>query len=141
MSPRHLSRAITLQVLFMWDFNDQDFEHLDFYIDYNLQEFSSSILDKNFIIRLAKSVINQQTKIDELINRYTKEWPVERLTVLDRNILRLAIYEMFNSQDVPTKVALNEAVELAKDYSGEPAQKFVSGVLGAIYENYFKNKI
>ena len=138
MSSRHLSRAITLQVLFMWDFNDQDFEHLDFYIDYNLQEFACSSLDKNFITHLAKNVINQQTKIDELINRYTKEWPVERLTVLDRNILRLAIYEMFNSQDVPTKVALNEAVELAKDYSGEPAQKFVSGVLGAIYDDYFK---
>lgn len=122
----------------MWDFNGEDSHNLDFYIDYNLTELAAEAGDDDFIKYLAHAVIDKKTDIDPLINRYAKDWPVERLAIIDRNILRLAIFEMFHCPDVPTKVALNEAVELAKEYSGTPAQKFVSGILGALYDDYFK---
>ncbi|HBH46676.1 MAG: transcription antitermination factor NusB [Candidatus Jacksonbacteria bacterium RIFOXYC2_FULL_44_29] len=140
MSNRHLSRALTLQSLFMWDFNEEDASYLDFYIDYNLQKFGLKNCDREFIDYLTKSVVGNRVSLDEMINRYTKEWPVDRLTLVDRNILRMAIFEMFNSAEVPTKVALNEGVELAKEYGGSSSQKFVSGVLGTLYEEHFKNK-
>lgn len=137
---RHTARAIALQVLFMWDFNDQDTENIDFYIDYNLKEFIGERADRSFVFQLVHNTIQNKKESDTFINLYAKEWPVERLTIMDRTILRIAIYEMLNSQktNVPPKVALNEAVELAKEYSGDSSQKFVSGILGAIYENYFK---
>lgn len=139
MSSRHIARAITLQSLFMWDFNGEDTQNLPFYIDYNVQEFAPrEMLDKEFIRDLAEETILHKQEIDERINRYTKEWPVHRLAILDRNILRIAMYEIFYRKEVPPKVALNEAVELAKQYSGASAQKFVSGVLGSMYEEYFK---
>lgn len=138
MSQRHLSRAITLQSLFMWDFNDEDTAHLNFFIDYNLKKIECEACDRTFIENLAGNVVKHQTELDPIINTYAKEWPVERLTIIDRNILRMAIYEMLHSEDVPTKVALNEAVELAKEYSGNSSKKFVSGVLGALYDERFK---
>jgi transcription antitermination protein NusB len=138
MSPRHLSRAIILQALFMWDFNGENTAELRFYLDYNLKEAALS-LDEEFIQHLAMNVATHKDAIDKLINEYTKEWPVDRLTIMDRSILRIALFEMFNETDVPTKVSLNEAVELAKEYSGTSSQKFVSGVLGSVYEDYFKN--
>lgn len=138
MSQRHLSRAITLQTLFIWDFNEEDTAHLDFYIDYNLNKLDCGNCDRLFIANLAQNVIAKKIELDALINKYTTEWPVDRLTIIDRNVLRMAIYEMFYVQDIPPKVALNEGVELAKEYSGQSSQKFVSGVLGSIYEEFFK---
>lgn len=140
---RHIARAIALQVLFMWDFNGQDSKQIDFYIDYNFSEYASLNASRDFVSTLVHNTIAYSNKSDALINQYTKEWHVDRLTVVDRNILRMAIYEMFYSHSranrVPVKVALNEAVELAKEYSGDSSQKFVSGVLGAIYDTHFKN--
>lgn len=138
MSPRHLARAIILQTLFIWDFNNQDSDKIDFYVKYNLQEFAPYMSDAEFIIERIKNTIAFQPEIDKVINQYAIEWPVERLAVLDRNILRLAIFETFNHREIPAKVALNEAVELAKEYGGASSQKFVSGVMGAIYDKYFK---
>lgn len=139
-SARHIARAITLQTLFMWDFNGEDTDNIEFYIDYNINEFQSHHANRRFISLLAHETILHKNKTDALINQFTKEWPVERLTIIDRNILRMALYELFYSQPtrIPPKVAVNEAVELAKEYSGESSQKFVSGVLGTIYEHYFK---
>ena len=140
MSSRHLARAIALQAIFMWDFNGEDTDNLDFYIDYNLREFALENLDREFISHLVHNTISRKSEHDAIINTYTKEWPVERLTIIDRSVLRIALYELFCEKTIPAKVAINEAVELAKQYSGESSQKFVSGVLGAIYDAYFKDK-
>jgi len=139
MSSRHLARAIILQVLFMWDFYQESFPDIDFYIDYNCKHLCSFNPDKNFISFLIKKVLKNRLKLDNIINNYTKEWPVERLTRIDRNILRLALCEIFYCSKTPTKVCLNEAVELAFQYGGQSSKKFVSGVLGSVYEDYFKD--
>ena len=139
MSFRHLARAITLQVLFMWDFNGEDLSQINFYIDYNLQEFGGNEIDRDFVEELVVNTIKYKEESDRFINRYAREWKVERLAVVDREILRMAIFEMFHRKDIPHKVALNEAVELEKQYRGESSQKFVSGVLGALYEDHFKH--
>lgn len=125
----------------MWDFNGEDSRNLHFYIDYlaSLHKHDG-VFDRNFVTELARRVIENKQSLDERINRYTTEWRADRLAILDRNILRVAIYELMHSREVPPKVAINEAVELAKEYSGEPSAKFVSGVLGAIYDEYFKEK-
>ncbi len=136
---RHRSRAITLEALFIWDFNGEDTENLHFYIDYlsSLHRQDGSF-DLNFVESFASGVIEHKISLDEFINKYTTDWPSKRLAILDRSVLRMAIYELMHKRDVPPKVAINEALELAKEYSGEPSQKFVSGVLGAIYDEYFK---
>ncbi len=140
MSQRHLARAIALQALFMWDFNDEDSHNLHFYTDYAIREFAiPGAVDGIFVWRLVQQIAAHKQKLDSHINNYAKEWPVERLTIIDRTILRIALFEMLYEKDIPAKVAINEAVELAKDFSGSSSQKFVSGVLGAIYETSFKN--
>lgn len=139
MSSRHFARAIILQVLFLWDFNDEDTTHLDFFVDYNFREFGNSKLDTTFVRKRVHDIVAHKEFTDDFINRYTKEWHVDRVSVVDRNILRIALYEMFKERDVPTKAALNEAVELAKEYSGASSQKFISGVLGAVYDDYFSS--
>ena len=141
MPQRHLARAIALQALFMWDFNGEDSQNLQFYIDYAIREFAApGAVDCFFVQRLAQQIAARKQELDSHINHYAKEWPVERLTIIDRTILRLALFEMLYEKDIPVKVAINEAVELAKDFSGSSSQKFVSGVLGAIYETSFKNQ-
>ena len=140
MPQRHLARAIALQSLFMWDFNDEDSKNLHFYIDYAIREFAPpGAVDRAFIERLVKEIVASKDELDIHINRYAKEWPVERLTIIDRTILRIALFEMMHEKDIPAKVAINEAVELAKEFSGASSKKFVSGVLGAVYETSFKN--
>lgn len=139
MPRRHCSRAITLEALFMWDFNGEDTENLHFYIDYLGTLERDGGFDRGFAADLARRVIENKQSLDEWINRYTTDWHVDRLAILDRSVLRMAIYELMYSREAPPKVAINEAVELAKEYSGEPSAKFISGVLGAIYDKYFKN--
>lgn len=140
MPSRHYSRSIILEALFLWDFNGEDSVHLHFYIDYlaSLHTREGSF-DRAFVSDLARRVTENKRSLDEWINRYTTEWPADRLAILDRCVLRMAIYELVYAREVPPKVAINEAVELAKEYSGEPSAKFVSGVLGAIYDEHCKN--
>jgi N utilization substance protein B len=127
----------------MGDFNNENFgrsERSNFYLDYNIREFIPHLKEKKYITELVSQVLTHQTEIDKLINQYVKEWPIERLAILDRNILRIGLCEMVYFKTAPPKVALNEAIELAKEYGGESSQKFVNGILGAFYENYFINK-
>jgi len=85
-----------------------------------------------FARELLTGVLQHQVALDELIQRYAPEWPVEQMAVIDRNVLRIAIYEFFISKLTPTKVAINEAVELAKLFGSDSAPRFVNGVLGAL---------
>jgi N utilization substance protein B len=135
MANRHLARSIAMQSLYEWDFKGKKTENLDEIVKKNIQEFAPGIEDDSFVYHLVKNTIKNQDKIDPLIEKCAPEWPLEQVTVVDRNILRLGIYELlFGSyDDVPPKVAINEAIELAKSFGGESSGRFVNGVLGTIY--------
>jgi len=134
MSNRHLARTIALQTLYQWDFNGRAKDNLDENIKRNLKNFAPQFDDKGFIENLVKGVIKNQDKIDSLIIKYAPEWPLEQITMVDRNVLRIGIQEMKFDDDIPEKVAINEAIELAKTFGGESSGKFVNGVLGTIYK-------
>jgi transcription antitermination protein NusB len=135
MSSRHLSRSIALQSLYEWDFNGDEDAKVDEVINHNVKEFGPNIKDDEFVVRLVKGVLKERKVIDPIIEKCAPEWPLEQITVVDRNVLRLGIFElMFGSyQETPPKVAINEAIELAKAFGGESSGRFVNGVLGTVY--------
>lgn len=135
MSNRHLARALAMQSLYQWDFDGKrkDFNYLDL-LRHNKKEFAPSFNDAGFCQKLLEGVVENQEKIDRLIEDYAPEWPIEQITLVDRNILRIGVYELKFSEEVPPKVAINEAIELAKTFGGESSGRFVNGVLGSIYQ-------
>ncbi|HCX27968.1 MAG TPA: transcription antitermination factor NusB [Candidatus Portnoybacteria bacterium] len=135
MANRHLARSIAMQSLYEWDFWGKDENKLKEAVAKNMQEFGPGLDGEEFIWRLIKGVIDNLAKIDKIIEKSAPEWPLEQITIIDRNILRLGLYELLfsNRQEVPPKVAINEAIELAKGFSGESSGKFVNGVLGTVY--------
>jgi len=140
MSNRHLARTIALQTLYQWDFNNKKEENLSSTIKRELKEFAPQFDDKGFIENLVQGVVKNQKEIDKLITKYAPEWPIEQITMVDRNVLRIGIQEMKYDSDIPEKVAINEAIELAKTFGGESSGKFVNGVLGTIYKEVLKEK-
>ncbi|MDO8571464.1 MAG: transcription antitermination factor NusB [bacterium] len=135
MSNRYLSRTLVVQTLYEWDFRSKDASLIPEILAYNFNEFAPDFNDGGFSERLIQGVIDHQEEIDTSIVKYAPEWPLEQITIVDRNILRLGIYEMMYDEDIPAKVAINEAIELAKAYGGASSSKFVNGVLGSIYKN------
>ena len=134
MSNRHLARTIALQTLFEWDFNNRTDHQTVPDVGGNLKEFAPQFDDKGFIETLVNGVVKNQKEIDALIIKYAPEWPLDQITMVDRNVLRIGIQEMKYDEDIPEKVAINEAIELAKTFGGESSGKFVNGVLGTIYK-------
>jgi N utilization substance protein B len=124
-----------MQSLYEWDFNGRKKEEIDSIIQKNVKEFGPGMEDKSFVESLVRKTIENQEKIDPLIEKCAPEWPLEQVTIVDRNILRLGIFELLfgNYEEVPPKVAINEAIELAKSFGGESSGRFVNGVLGTIY--------
>lgn len=139
MSNRHLARTIAMQSLYQWDFLGGSSEgsdaNLEEIIAFNRQEFAPDFDDSGFVEELVNGVIEKQTDIDELIQHFAPHWPIDQITIVDRNVLRLGVYELKFSEVVPSKVAINEAIELAKGFGGEASGRFVNGVLGAIYKD------
>lgn len=133
MSNRHLARTIAMQSLYEWDFNGRVVEVINV-LEHNLKEFAPDFDDKGFSESIVKGVVENQTEIDQLITKYAPEWPLDQITVVDRNVLRIGIFELKYSPEIPPKVAINEAIELAKTFGGESSGKFVNGVLGTIYK-------
>ncbi len=134
MSNRHLARTIAMQSLFVWDFNgkhNQDFKRI---IQENFENFAPNFNDKGFVTNILKGVINKLPEIDKYITSYATEWPLEQITIVDRNILRIGIYELLFDESVPSRVAINEAIEIAKTFGGEASGRFINGILGAIYK-------
>ena len=140
MSNRHLARTIALQTLYQWDFNGKKEMDLNPVIKRNLKEFAPQFDDNGFIEHLVNGVIKNQKEIDQLITKYAPEWPIEQITMVDRNVLRIGIQEMRYDPEIPEKVAINEAIELAKTFGGESSGKFVNGVLGTIYKEMDKKE-
>jgi len=135
MANRHLLRSIAMQSLYEWDFRGKDEKKIDEIIRHNVKEFGPGVEDEAFVFYLAQGVLKNREKIDQLIEKCAPEWPLEQVTVTDRNVLRLGIFELVfgNYEEVPPKVAINEAIELAKTYGGDSSGRFVNGVLGTIY--------
>lgn len=135
MSNRHLARSIAMQVLFEWDFRGKQPEELSSIVEHDLNEFGAGLNEKDFTISLINGVLENLEQIDAVITQYAPSWPIEQITNIDRNVLRLGIYELKILQEVPPRVAINEAIELAKSYGGPASGKFVNGVLGSIYKD------
>ncbi len=135
MANRHLSRSIAMQSLYEWDFRGRDDNKLDEIIEKDINEFGPGMEDSSFVNDLVRNTLKNRNQIDKLIEKCAPEWPLDQVTVVDRNILRLGIYELVfgNYEEVPPKVAINEAIELAKSFGGESSGRFVNGVLGTIY--------
>jgi N utilization substance protein B len=133
MAHRHFSRQVAMQSLFEWDFNEQvgDLEQVA-----KRNSLASALPkeDDAFMLALVRGVREHLAKIDEIIAESAPEWPIEQIMIVDRNILRLGIYELLFSDSVPPKVVINEAVELAKTFGGDASGRFVNGVLGTLYK-------
>lgn len=154
MSNRHLCRSIVMQSLYEWDFlnsfveghiikkNKFNGEELEKITEKNIEEYGSDNEENNFVMEMTKGIFKALPKIDTQIKRLAPEWPIEQVTIIDRNILRIGIYELMFSKrkDVPPKVAINEAIELAKTFGGVSSGKFVNGVLGTLYKEIEKKE-
>ena len=134
MANRHLSRTIAMQTLFAWDFNAADSLNIDNLIKDNFEQFAPGFDDHGFTESLVRGVLANLPAIDKYIIKYATEWPLEQITTVDRNVLRLGVYELVIDPNIPAKVAINEAIEIAKAFGGDASGKFVNGVLGAIYK-------
>lgn len=132
-SNRHLGRIIALQTLYEQDFRefsgDKTFD-ADEVLQRNIERYKSMIEDLNFIRQLVHGVIKQTPQLDDTLRPIAPEWPIEQIARIDRVVLRIGLYELSNEPDVPAKVVINEAVELAKAFGSDNSSKFVNGVLG-----------
>lgn len=136
MANRHLSRSIVLQTLFEWDFNGLEEKDSQEILMRNATEFAPGMGDFSFMKTLLHTVVTKQKELDEVIVKAAPEWPIEKIAGVDRNVLRLGLSELLFADhgEVPPKVAINEAIELAKTFGGDSSGRFVNGVLGAIYK-------
>lgn len=135
MSNRHLARTIAMQILFEWDFNNRS-QKLTEVTERQINEFAPGLgEDIRFIEKVVRGVTKHMDDINQVIVKYAPEWPLDKITVIDRNILRVGIYELMVAKEVPPKVAINEAIEIAKTFGGESSGRFVNGVLGAVYRD------
>ena len=135
MANRHLSRSIAMQSLFEWDFMGRDTAHLDGVTERNLQEFAPGLDDNGFTKELVSGVLKKLQTIDDVIEKAAPEWPIGQIAIVDRNVLRIGLFELLfgDHTEVPPKVAINEAIELAKSFGGDSSGRFVNGVLGTVY--------
>ncbi len=136
MANRHLARSIVMQTLFEWDFMKKNSEGAINVLTRNAEEFAPGVSDISFMQDLLEGVLAKKKDLDAVIVKAAPDWPIDKISNIDRNILRLGLYELLfaDHEQVPPKVAINEAIELAKTFGGETSGKFVNGVLGAVYK-------
>lgn len=136
-SNRHLGRIVALQTLYEYEFRTQSGDtsvDIDEVLGRNLERYESAIDDKSFVQELVSGVIKEQPDLDTKIQPIAPEWPIEQIARIDRTVIRIGLYELLHRADVvPPKVAINEAVELAKAFGSDNSSKFVNGVLGTAY--------
>ncbi|MBM4402588.1 MAG: transcription antitermination factor NusB, partial [Candidatus Cloacimonetes bacterium] len=127
MASRHLSRSVAMQSLYEWDFKDKKDKELPQIIEHNIKEFAPGIEEPRFIYDLVNNAIGKIAEIDKIIEKAAPQWPIDQIAMVDRAVLRLGIYELLfgNRDEVPPKVAINEAIELAKTFGGDASGKFV----------------
>ena len=136
MANRHLARSIVMQSLFEWDFSKKSAVEAQTILLRNANEFASGMADTSFMGDLLNGVLGKKKDLDGIITKAAPDWPLEKISNVDRNILRMGLYELIfaNHKEVPPKVAINESIELAKTFGGATSGKFVNGVLGAVYK-------
>jgi len=141
MATRQLVRSVVLQSLYEWDFYHRK-NDLTVILERNLAEFAPGIDEPEFAWRLVKGVVEHQKEIDKVIEKAAPEWPIEQISIIDRNALRIGLYELLyaDKEEVPSKVAINEAIEIAKNYGGPNSGKFINGVLGTVYKEIEKGE-
>src|SRR3989338_320916 len=127
---RHLSRTVAMQSLYEWDFHQ---EKPILQISERGMGPVEKDIDVEYLNRVVEGTMKNLKLIDSLIEQAAPEWPLEQISVIDKSILRLASYELLKDKDIPPKVAINEAVEIAKTFGGENSSKFINGVLGTLY--------
>ena len=125
-----------MQSLYEWDFNGKKKENLEKIVEKNIKEFGPGLEDATFVHQLVNGVVDSISKLDQIIEKAAPEWPIDQINIVDRNVLRIGLYEILYSkkEEVPPKVAINEAIELAKNFGGESSGKFINGVLGTIFK-------
>lgn len=141
MATRHLIRTVILQSLYEWDFHNQKTD-LASILERNLEEFAPGIDEPEFAWKILKNIAEHFKEINQIIKKAAPEWPLEKIATINRNILRIGISELLfaNPEEVPPKVAINESIEMAKNFGGPNAVKFVNGVLGTIYRELNKSE-
>lgn len=137
-SNRHLGRVIVLQSLYEYELrtqaNDPEVD-LDIVVAKNIEPYEKALGDTEFVYNLARNVVNNFETLDKVLTPLAPEWPISSIAAIDRNVLRMGLYELSECRDtIPPKVAINEAVELAKEFGSENSSKFVNGVLGTAYK-------
>ncbi|MFB6182291.1 MAG: transcription antitermination factor NusB [Candidatus Magasanikbacteria bacterium] len=140
MSKRHLARSIAMQILYQWDFRGRPSAALPAIADKTIEEFGVG-LDENieYIKETVDGVTDHLEEIDEELEEYSTKWDIDQMSIVDRNILRIGLYELKINDDIPEKVAIDEAIEVAKSYGGPSSGKFVNGILGAIFNDMKDN--
>ncbi|MHB1865311.1 MAG: transcription antitermination factor NusB [Candidatus Saccharimonadales bacterium] len=137
-SNRHLGRVIAFQTLYEQEFrldaNDKKFK-LEDVLNRNLNRYKGMVEDTDFVKNLVNGVNSKADELDAKLQPVAPEWPIDQISRMDRIVLRMGVYELTYLSDIPTKVVINEAVELAKAFGGDNSSKFVNGVLGTIYKN------
>lgn len=135
MANRHLSRSVVLQTLFEWDFNHKSLPSITSTMENNATEFADDNGDKPYMESLLAGVLKNLVAIDKVIEKAAPDWPLEKIATVDRNILRIGLFELLfgDHDEAPPKVAINEAIELGKSFGGDASGRFINGVLGSIY--------
>ena len=125
-----------MQALFEWDFAHKSDGVISSIVKRDAEEFAPGLSDYSFMIKLADDILKKRKDIDTIITKAAPDWPLDKISIVDRNVLRIGLYELLfaDRKEVPSKVAINEAIELAKTYGGDTSGKFVNGVLGAVYK-------
>lgn len=142
MASRHLSRSIVLQSLYEWDFylpagrQAEKRYGLKEILERNIKDFGPGLEELDFIFKLAQGVQDHMQELDNIIEKAAPEWPIAQISIIDRNVLRIGLFELLHAdkEEVPPKVAINEAIELAKTFAGQTSGKFINGVLGTVYK-------
>jgi len=135
MASRHLARSIAMQSLYEWDFYNLN-ANLEEIIERNIKEFGPGLKDKSFVYELVKGVVDHFSEINEIIEKAAPQWPLAQISLVNRNVLRIGLYELLyaDKKEVPPRVAINEAIELAKSFGSKTSGKFINGVLGTVYK-------
>ncbi|MBI3588972.1 MAG: transcription antitermination factor NusB [Candidatus Liptonbacteria bacterium] len=142
MATRHLIRTVILQSLYEWDFYNQKAD-LPSILERNLNEFAPGIDEPEFAWKILKNIVEHLKVIDQTISKAAPDWPLDKIAIINRNILRIGLSELLyaDKEEVPPKVAINESIEMAKNFGGSNSVKFVNGVLGTIYREGEEKKI
>jgi N utilization substance protein B len=142
LATRHLARSIILQSLYEWDFYNRKSDLIKI-VERNLENFGPGIDEPEFVWRLIKGIVEKLDILNKIITKCAPEWPLDQIAVVDRNALRIGLYELLFSdpKEVPPKVAINEAIELAKNFGGPNSGKFINGVLGTVYKQLEEGRI